>query len=85
MLNSLRGCICDGEAGSPRRVHDLTLMAQVSRDIPGLMRNQAALLILVLVIILVTGGVVWPAVWSSKKTRRTAALDVLDRLLRWRR
>ena len=85
MLDSLRGCICDGEAGSPRRIYDLTLMAQVSRDIPGLMRNQAALLILVLVIILVSGGVVLPAVWSSKKTRRTAALDVLDRLLRWRR
>jgi hypothetical protein len=85
VLNSLRGYICDGEAGSPRRVYDLTLMAQVSRDIPGLMRNQAMLLITILVIILVTGGVVLPAVWSSKKTRRTAALDVLDRLLRWRR
>jgi FtsZ-interacting cell division protein ZipA len=43
------------------------------------------LVILILVIVLVIGGVIFPAVWSSKKTRRTAALDVLDRLLRWRR
>jgi hypothetical protein len=85
VLNSLRGCICDGEAGSPRRVYDLTLMAQVSRDIPGLMRNQAALLIFGLLIVLVVGGVIFPAIWSSKKTRRTAALEVLDRILRWRR
>ena len=46
---------------------------------------MAALLIVGLVIILVIGGVVLPAVWSGKKTRRTAALDVLDRILRWRR
>ena len=85
MFNSVRGCICDGEAESARRVYDLTLMAQVGRDIPGLLRSQAALLILVLAIVLVAGGVIWPAVWSGKKTRRTAALDVLDRLLRWRR
>jgi hypothetical protein len=49
------------------------------------MRNQAVLLIVGLVIILVIGGVVLPAVWSGKKARRTAALDVLDRILRWRR
>ena len=85
MLNSLRGCICDGEAAKFRRGYDLTLMAQLSRDIPGLMRNQAALLLLGLLIVLVIGGVIFHAVWSSKKTRRTAALDVLDRLLRWRR
>jgi hypothetical protein len=58
------------------------MMAQVSN---GLMRNQAMLLIVGLVIILVIGGVVFPAVWSGKKVRRTAALDVLDRILRWRR
>ena len=27
-------------------------------------------------------GVIYPAVWSRKKMRRTAALDVLDRILR---
>lgn len=60
-------------------------MAQVSKGLPGLLRNHGALLILILVIVLVIGGVIFPGVWSSKKTRRTAALDVLDRLLRWRR
>ena len=53
-------------------------MAQVSN---GLLRNQIALVILGLVI----GGVIFPAVWSAKQARRTAALAVLDRLLRWRR
>jgi hypothetical protein len=33
----------------------------------------------------VIGGVIFPAVRSRKKTRRTAALDVLDRILWWRR
>jgi hypothetical protein len=58
------------------------MMAQVSN---GLARNQVVLLILGLLLVLVIGGVIFPAVWSSKKTRRTAALDVLDRILRWRR
>jgi hypothetical protein len=57
-------------------------MAQVSN---GLLRNQIALVILGLVIVLVIGGVIFPAVWSAKQARRTAALAVLDRLLRWRR
>jgi hypothetical protein len=61
------------------------VIAQASRDIPDLLSNQAALMILGLVVVLAASGVIMPAVWSSKKTRRTAALDVLDRLLRWRR
>ena len=85
MLNSVRGCICNGEAGGSRQVYRLSVIAQASRDIPDLLRNQAVLVILILVIVLVIGGVIFPAVWSSKKTRRTAALDVLDRLLRWKR
>ena len=60
-------------------------MAQVSNNLSGLLRNQAVLLILGLVIVAMIGGVIFPAVWSGKKTRRTAALDVLDRLLRWKR
>ena len=81
MLNSVRGCICNGEAGGSRQVYRLSVMAQVSNSLPGLLRNQAVLVILALVIVLV----IFPAVWSGKKTRRTAALDVLDRLLRWKR
>jgi hypothetical protein len=78
---SVRGCT-DNNAGGCRQLYDLSLISQVSN---GLMRNQAVLLIVGLVIILVIGGVVLPAVWSGKKARRTAALDVLDRILRWRR
>jgi hypothetical protein len=58
------------------------MITQVSN---GLARNQAVLLLLGLLLVLVIGGVIFPAVWPGKKTRRTAALDVLDRILRWRR
>jgi hypothetical protein len=85
MLNSVRGCVCAREVGNSRPVYRLSVFAQVSRDIPGLLRNQEVLLILGLLAVLVIAVVIIPAVWSSKKTRRTAALDVLDRLLRWRR
>ena len=85
VLTSLRGCICNGEAGGSRQFYELSMVAQVSNGLPGLLRNQAVLLILIVVVVLVIGGVIFPAVWSRKKTRRTAALDVLDRLLRWRR
>lgn len=85
MVTSVRGCICNGEVGGSRQIYGLSMMAQVSKDLPGLLRNQAVLLVLVLLIVLVIGGVIFPAVWSRKRARRTAALDVLDRLLRWRR
>lgn len=85
MINSVRGCVCTGEVESSRLVYRLSVFAQVTRDIPGLLRNQEVLLILGLLAILVIAVVIFPAVWSSKKTHRTAALDVLDRLLRWRR
>ncbi len=85
MLTSVRGCICNGEVGGSRRIYELSMMSQVSNSLPGLLRNQAVLVILVLVIVLVMGGVILPAVWSGKRTRRTAALDVLDRILRWKR
>jgi hypothetical protein len=84
VLNSVRGCVCIREAGGPRKLCELAMMAQVSNGISGLARNQAVLLILGLVIVLI-GGVIFPAVWSSKRARRTAALAVLDRILRWRR
>jgi hypothetical protein len=82
VLTSVRGCISNGEAGGSRKLCELSVMAQVSN---GLVRNQIALVILGLLVVLVIGGVILPAVWSRRKTRRTAALDVLDRLLRWKR
>jgi hypothetical protein len=57
------------------------MMAQLSNGLAG---NQVVLLILGLLLVLVIGGVIFPAVWSGK-TRRTTALDGLDRILRWRR
>lgn len=84
MLNSVRGCICNSEAAGVRQLYEVSMMSQVNYGFSGLMRSQAALLILGLLVVLMVGGVIMPAVWSSKKARRTAALDVLDRILRWR-
>ena len=58
------------------------MMAQVSN---GLLREPGGAADPRLIIVLVIGGAIFPAVWSRRRTRRTAALDVLDRLLRWRR
>jgi len=77
---SVRGCT-DKTAGGCRKLYELSVISQVSN----VLRNHGALLILGLVVILVIGGVIFPAVWSRKKPRRTAALDVLDRILRWKR
>ncbi len=85
MLNSVRGCICNGEGGGGRQLYELSVMSQVSNGFSGLVRSQAALLILGVLVVLVVAGVILPAVWSRKRARRTAALNVLDRLLRWRR
>jgi len=85
VLNSVRECLCNREVGGSRQVYRLSVIAQVSKHLPGLLGNQAVLLVLGLLVLFVMGGVIFPAVWSRKKTRRTAALDVLDRLLRWKR
>ena len=44
VLNSVRGCICDGEAGGFRQLYELSVIAQVNNGFSGLLRNQAALL-----------------------------------------
>jgi hypothetical protein len=81
MFISVRGCTDIPEAGGCRQLYELSVISQVSN----VLRNHGALLILGLLIVFVIGGRIFPAVWSRKKTRRTAALDVLDRILRWRR
>jgi hypothetical protein len=78
---SLRGTTDKTGAGGCRQLYELSAVSQVSN----VLRNHGALLILGLVAAFVIGGVILPAVWSRRKTRRTAALDVLDRILRWRR
>jgi len=42
------------------------------------------LFVVVLLALAVAAAVVLTAVWSRDKDRRQAALDVLDRLIRWR-
>lgn len=81
MFITVRGCSDNSEAVGCRQLYEVSVISQVSN----VLRNHGALLILGLVVALVIGGVIYPAVWSRKKTRRTAALDVLDRFLRWRR
>lgn len=71
----------DINARGCRQLYGLSAVSQVSN----VLRNDAALVIIALAVVLVVGGVIFPAVWSGKKTRRTAALDVLDRILRWKR
>ena len=57
MLTSVRGCTHNLEAGGSRKLCELSVMAQVGN---GLLRNQIAMVILGLVIVLVIGGVIFP-------------------------
>ena len=56
MFTSVRGCICNGEVGGSRPIYELSMMAQVSNSLPGLLNNQAVLVIIVVVVRLVTRG-----------------------------
>lgn len=64
---------------------------QVQAAIPQVRGHLAALaggsgttLLGLVVILLLAGMVVWPAIWSRKASRRKAAVEVLDRLLHFR-
>jgi hypothetical protein len=59
-------------------------MPQVGETLGHSLTSQDVFLLAALALILVAGLVVFPAVWSSKPYRRKAALDVLDRIIRWR-
>jgi hypothetical protein len=67
MFINVRGCPDNPEAGGSRQLYGLSVMAQVSNGLPGLLRNHTALLIVALGIILVIGGVIFPAVWSARR------------------
>src|SRR2546425_1014862 len=56
---SVRGC-SDNNAEGCRQLYELSVIAQVGRGFSGLVRNQAVLVILILVIVLVIGGVIFP-------------------------
>jgi hypothetical protein len=69
------------KASGRRQLFELSMMSHVS----GVLGYHGVLTLIALVLILIIVGVVFPAIWSGNKARRSAALAVLDRLLRWRR
>lgn len=67
-------------AALPRRTCQFVWLPAIGK-LGGDTMTGAAILIIVVVLVV---GVVLPAVWSDKPTRRKAALAVLDRFLRWK-
>jgi hypothetical protein len=84
MVSSLRECICMCQAGCTRTEFRLSALPQAGGTVSHVLTGQDVFVIVLLVLALVAGLVVLPAVWSSKPSRRKAALAVLDRLIRWR-
>ena len=82
MLNRLRQRVRALAAASGSRVYQFALLAEI-RPAIGKMGGDTVLVVIVLAAVLVA-VVILPAVWSTKPTRRRAALAVLDRILRWK-
>ena len=57
-------------------------LPQVGRYATGLMGASSAPWLGFILAVLLIGFVVVPAVWSNRPTRRKAAIDVLERLIR---
>ena len=83
MVSSVRECLGACQAGRTRTEFKLSALPQVSGAISHAVSGQDAFVI-VLLVLAVVAAVVLTAVWSGDKDRRQAALDVLDRLIRWR-
>jgi hypothetical protein len=84
MVSIVRDPIGSCQVGCSRTVFRLSALPQVSGTLSHALTGQDVLLIVILVLVLVGGLVIFPAVWSGKDYRRKAALDVLDRIIRWR-
>lgn len=82
--NRLRERVFAREKGSPCRAYQLGALALASGPVSDVTGSPYVLLGLALLLALVTGLVIVPAIWSRRAARRKAALDVLDRLLRWK-
>lgn len=80
MARSVRECICARQPGCLGDESRLAALPQFSHAMTG----QDVFLVTILVLVLLAGLVIFPAIWSSKPARRRAALDVLDRIIRWR-
>ena len=69
-------------AAPGRRLCQLAIVAQAGPAVRA--DGYVALAVAAVLLVVLVGGVVLPAVWSAKPTRRKAALAVLDRIIRWR-
>ena len=83
MVSSVRECICACQAGCPYTEFKLSALPQVTGTIGRALSCQDVFVIVLLVLALLA-AVVLTAIWSRDKDRRKAALDVLDRMIRWR-
>lgn len=83
MGSSVRERIGACQAGSIRTEFRLSALPQSSSALSHTLSGQDVFVIVLLALILVA-AVVLTAVWSGDKERRKAALDVLDRIMRWR-
>lgn len=84
MVSSVRDPLSACQAGCTRTEFKLNALPQVSSALGHVLGSQSAFWLAALCLILFAALVVFPAVWSSKPSRRKAALDVLDRIIRWR-
>jgi hypothetical protein len=84
MPSSVRDPVSACQAGYSRTEFRLSTLPQVSDSVTHTLSSQGAFWLAVLSLALFAVLVVFPAVWSRKPARRKAALDVLDRLIRWR-
>lgn len=84
MSFSVRDCTYTGQPACHRQEFRVSSLPQASSALGHVLSSQDVLLTVLLVLVLVAGLVVFPAVWSSKPSRRKAALAVLDRIIRWR-
>lgn len=84
MISSVRECICARQAGYLADGYRLSALARASGALGRALTSQDVFVLLLLVMFMMAGLVVFPAIWSGKPARRKAALAVLDRLMRWR-
>ena len=84
MVSSVRDPVSECQAACARTDFKLRALPQVSASIGHVLNGHEVFWLAALCLTLFAVLVVLPAVWSSKPTRRRAALAVLDRLIRWR-
>lgn len=84
MASSVREHVGARQAGCPCHVFRFSALAQLSSHIGSAVSSHGVLLAVLLVAVALVTVVIFPAVWSRKSYRRKAALEVLERLIRWR-